>query len=30
MASRGVSPSVSLVPLFQNSELFPYGKNFGL
>jgi hypothetical protein len=21
---------VSLIPLFQNSELFRYGKNFGL
>jgi hypothetical protein len=30
MASRGVSASVNLIPLFQNSELFRYGKNFGL
>jgi hypothetical protein len=26
MASRGVAASVSLIPLFQNSKLFRYGK----
>jgi hypothetical protein len=30
MASRGVAASVSLIPLFQNSELFRDGKNFSL
>jgi hypothetical protein len=31
MASRGVFASVSLFPLlFENSELFHHGKNYGL